>query len=172
MGGHLEIHRLTALASKAACIALFLIVSTCFGACPSTIGIENNNPGNLMVGRKQWVGAIGRDPWKHIRFDTPENGIRAIKILLGTYKKKYKVTTVERLVGIWIGPVKDDPKHQREAADYLKKMRRYVGVKIGQKIDLADEETLKKVTRAIIKAENYCDPYPESLYDEIFSKVK
>ncbi|PHX37098.1 hypothetical protein AO284_29260 [Pseudomonas sp. NZIPFR-PS2] len=60
-----------------------------------TRGVRNRNPGNIdYVAANQWQGQLKPDPAiekRFARFDTPENGIRALGKLLLTYQRKHSV---------------------------------------------------------------------------------
>lgn len=53
--------------------------------------IRNNNPGNIRKNIKfKWRGEVGQDDKGFVKFDSPENGFRAMSIIL---KKYYRDNT-------------------------------------------------------------------------------
>ena len=147
---------------KVLAVGLWLLASGCWGC--DTIGIANNNPGNLRVGRCQWESAIGQNEHGHLIFAEPKDGLVALRKVLVTYKKKYHIQTLERLTGRWTSP----RSSQEKKRGYLKSLRQQMGARPGQKYDFAEPRTARRLAKAIIWSENSCDPYPDSLYETVF----
>ena len=53
-----------------------------------TIGMKNNNPGNLKGFKMGWQGSSGQDKFGHVQFNTLEDGIRANMKNLQNHQKK------------------------------------------------------------------------------------
>jgi hypothetical protein len=127
-----------------------------------TIGILNNNPGNLSSRNfKAWQGAIGYDGWQHLRFGNSVQGIVAIGTNLRLYKEKHGIRTVTGLVSRWI-PKKDTSRQHREYVQCV--CSRLGGIDPFKKLDFADPCIQKKLAKAIIFYENGHDPYSEKTY--------
>lgn len=128
-------------------------------------GIRNNNPGNIDYNRaNKWKGQLGLEVGtpkpRFARFDTPENGIRAIaKLLLGYHRKGF--TTVAAMINRWAPPVEND------TGSYAHAVAKRLGVKPDQPITL-DYKTLVIFVTAIIMHENGMQPYS---VDQIWTGV-
>ncbi len=120
------------------------------GAGRPTLGVRNNNPGNIEFNRRNdWVGQTGRgEGGRFAAFDSPENGVRAIGRLLQTYDRQ-GVNTLSGIVHKW-APAADN----NDVAAYLRTLQRATGMTANQKIDLQDPSTLQAVIRGIITQEN------------------
>ncbi len=118
-------------------------------------GVRNNNPGNIIRGTDKWDGEIdGHDP-RYASFASPEAGIRAMGRLLLTYQDKHKLNTVEGIVGRWA------PATENDTGSYVATVSKALGVKPNAPIDLRDQNTLTKLTTAMIKVENGSQPYTD-----------
>lgn len=145
-------------------LTLVLCLSAGQAQACDEIGIRNNNPGNLRTGFGcRWYGQVGQDDWQHIKFKYRAQGLRAIKVLLATYKNAYGVNTVEGLTKRWISK-KATPAAFRSWAGV---MRQRLHSKPGQVIDLTNPVVIEALLRGITWAENGCDPYPDWLYREV-----
>jgi hypothetical protein len=148
-------------------VLLWLLAAGCW-ACPDdgTLGLANNNPGNLIAQnpRQHWKGQLGHDAWHQLRFQSPELGLRAIRVVLKTYKRRYHIHTLERLCGRWVY----DNADQAAKRNWLKCVRQRMKAKPGQVFDFTDPMTTCRVAKAIVYAENSCDPYPDEMYLLVF----
>lgn len=128
-------------------------------------GIRNNNPGNIDYNKNNaWKGQVGIEDGvakpRFAKFDTPQNGVRALAKLLLTYQKKYKLYTPEQILNRWAPPQEND------TGAYAQQVARALGVNSNERINLDDEATLFKLVKAIIKHENGSLPYEDSLIME------
>lgn len=83
-------------------------------------GFRNNNPGNIDYNpRNQWQGQLPPDPAiekRFARFDTAENGIRALAKLVLAYRSKdgmpkiggQGIDTVREVLNRWAPSVEND----------------------------------------------------------------
>lgn len=129
-------------------------------------GIRNNNPGNIDFNpRNQWQGQLQPDPSiekRFARFDTPENGIRALAKLLLNYRGKdgepgvggKGIDTVYEIIHRWAPGVEND------TASYVSVVAREMGVSSKQALTLLDFRTLQSLVISIIRHENGEQPYP------------
>lgn len=126
-------------------------------------GIRNNNPGNIDYNpRNTWRGQLPPDPAaesRFARFDTAQNGIRALAKLLTNYRKQYGLRTVEALIARWA------PSNENDTRQYARAVATQLGVPITQPLRL-DEPTLTGLVTAIIQHENGQQPYPITLIAE------
>lgn len=66
------------------------------------------------------------------RFDTPENGIRALGKLLQTYQRVYGLNTVAKIISRWA------PSNENDTAAYVRSVERRIGLAPGAKIQLTE----------------------------------
>ncbi|WP_282372614.1 structural protein P5 [Pseudomonas sp. PS02290] len=141
---------------------------------PATRGFRNNNPGNIDYNpRNQWQGQLPPDPAiekRFARFDTAENGIRALAKLVLAYRGKdgmagvggTGIDTVREVINRWAPGVENDTEA------YIKAVAAGVGAQPSQPIDLRNYRTLIAITTGIIKHENGGVPYaPEVIADGV-----
>lgn len=132
---------------------------------PVTRGVRNNNPGNIDYNpRNQWQGQLAPDPAvekRFARFDTAENGIRALAKLVLAYRGKdgmpgiggHGIDTVREVINRWA------PGFENDTESYIKAVAAGVGVAANQPIDLRNFRTLIAITTGIIQHENGSVPY-------------
>ena len=114
-------------------------------------GIRNNNPGNIRKSATQWEGTSavqGDDAF--VTFETPEHGIRAMARVLQTYRDKYGLDTVTKIISRWAPDVEND------TAAYIKSVAAQIGVRPDTKLNPGQVPAL---IAAIIKHENGGNPY-------------
>ncbi len=141
---------------------------------PATRGFRNNNPGNIDYHpRNPWQGQLPPDPAiekRFARFDTAENGIRALAKLVLAYRGKdgmagiggSGIDTVREVINRWAPGVENDTEA------YIKAVAAGVGAQPNQPIDLRNYRTLIAITTGIIKHENGGVPYaPEVIADGV-----
>ncbi len=86
-----------------------------------TRGERNRNPGNLEYHAQiPWQGQLGIEdgkPGRFAKFDTPENGIRAIaKILLHYHREGYD--TIRKIIEHWAPAAENDSTAYVDAVAY------------------------------------------------------
>jgi len=128
-------------------------------------GVRNNNPGNIDYSpANKWNGQLGLEEGvakpRFARFDTPENGIRALGKLLQTYQRVYGLNTVGKIISRWA------PSNENDTAAYVRSVERSTGTKPGAKISLVDPVVLKGFVIAIIAHENGGNPYSDAVISE------
>lgn len=139
-----------------------------------TRGVRNNNPGNIDYNpRNQWQGQLAPDPTiekRFARFDTAENGIRALAKLILAYRGKdgmpgigsTGIDTVREVISRWAPGVENDTE------SYIKVVAAGVGAQPNQPIEIRNFRTLIALTTGIIKHENGGVPYsPEVIADGV-----
>ncbi|WP_122423301.1 structural protein P5 [Pseudomonas viridiflava] len=136
-------------------------------------GIRNNNPGNIDFNpRNQWEGQLPHDPAieaRFARFDTPENGIRAMGKLIINYRGKDGlpgvggpgIDTVYEIINRWAPMVENNtPAYVRAVADTL-------GIDAKAPIrNIRDRRTLTVLLIGIMQHENGDVPYTTGIVDE------
>lgn len=137
---------------KTALLTILLCSST---LCAETLGIRNNNPGNLVYSKhNDWKGQVGKEKG-FVKFSSPKYGIRAMAILL---KKRIKEgRTLEEAIAIWA------PPHENDTEKYIRFVSLQTGIRRDQKFSQKD---LTKIIIAVIKRENSKNPYPDELISE------
>lgn len=121
-------------------------------------GIRNNNPGNIRLG-EEWQGmsANQSDP-SFVQFSTPEAGVRAMAKLLGNYRTLYGLETIEGIVGRWA------PPNENDTGKYVSDVAAWTGLDPKARLDLDDEATMLKLTRAIARKENGDVPWDDDTF--------
>lgn len=139
----------------------------------TTRGVRNCNPGNIDYNpRNQWQGQLGLEIGvpnpRFARFDSPENGIRALAKLLLAYRGKDGmpgigapgIDTVREIINRWA------PGNENDTESYINAVSKSIGVTPNQMIDVRIPSILASLTAAIIKHENGSNPYPSSVIAE------
>jgi hypothetical protein len=109
-----------------------------------SIGIRNNNPGNLRPG-DSWKGMVGTNK-NFIVFENVAYGLRALAIDL-TNKRKRGLDTITKIISVYA------PPSENNTVSYIKAVSDFFDIPADQKISL-NQDTLKKFMRAIIIHEN------------------
>ena len=136
-------------------------------------GVRNNNPGNIDFNpRNNWQGQLGLELGvprpRFARFDTPENGIRALGKLLLNYRGKDGlpgvggpcIDTVRETINRWA------PGNENDTEAYISAVARALGVKSDTVIDVRQRPVLRALVVEIIKHENGRQPYADAVIDE------
>lgn len=139
---------------------------------PIARGLRNNNPGNIDYNpRNAWQGQLPPDPAiepRFARFDSPENGIRALGKLLINYRGKdgmpgigaQGIDTVRETVNRWAPSIENDTEA------YVSAVASAAGVQPNAPIDIRTPSILLGVVTAIIKHENGSMPYAPAVIAE------
>lgn len=136
-------------------------------------GIRNNNPGNIDFNpRNAWQGQLGLEVGvpkpRFARFDTPENGIRALGKLLINYRGKdgmpgvggKGIDTVLETINRWA------PANENDTQAYALAVAKRLGVRTTAPINIKDPATLRVFVESIIIHENGGNPYKATVIDE------
>jgi hypothetical protein len=136
---------------------------------PTARGVRNNNPGNIDFNKaNDWQGQLGIEEGvtapRFARFDSAENGIRALGKLLRTYQARYGLKTVAAIIGRWAPPGEND------TGAYVSAVQQSVRLSTGKDatgdLALTDPAVLTGLVKAIIKHENAGFEYPSTIVDE------
>lgn len=130
-----------------------------------TRGVRNNNPGNIDYNKSnQWQGQLGLEVGvpkpRFARFDTPENGLRALGKLLQTYQSKHGLKTVKQIISRWA------PATENDTAAYVRSVEARTGTAPGAEVNMKDPKVLRGFTEAIVIHENGYNPYSDAVYAE------
>ncbi|WEZ90471.1 structural protein P5 [Pseudomonas sp. NyZ480] len=136
-------------------------------------GVRNNNPGNIDFNpRNAWQGQLGLEVGvakpRFARFDTPENGIRALGKLLINYQGKdgmpgvggKGIDTVLETINRWA------PANENDTRVYATAVAKRLGVGITEPINIKNLATLRGMVVSIIIHENGGNPYKAEVIDE------
>ena len=136
-------------------------------------GVRNNNPGNIDYNpRNAWQGQLGLEVGvpspRFARFDTPENGIRALGKLLINYRGKDGmpgvggpgIDTVRETITRWA------PGNENNTDAYIAAVARRLGVSANDVIDVRKPATLGVMVSSIIAHECAGFAYPEAVLAE------
>lgn len=127
-----------------------------------TRGIRNNNPGNIDYNKaNDWQGQLGLEQGvtkpRFARFDSPENGIRALAKTLLTYQRKHKLRTVRDIINRWA------PSVENNTAAYVRSVEKQICSEPMADVDLSSPVKLTGFVVAIIKHENAGYEYPAAV---------
>ena len=141
-------------------------------------GVRNNNPGNIDYNpRNAWQGQLGLEVGvpspRFARFDTPENGIRALGKLLINYRGKDGmpgvggpgIDTVRETITRWA------PGNENNPDAYIAAVARRLGVNANDVIDVRKPVTLGVMVSSIIAHECAGFAYPEAVLAEGLRRV-
>ena len=127
-------------------------------------GIRNNNPGNIEIG-DPWQGrASAKDLLPHqegedrfVVFKSPEFGIRAMTVLLQTYRVKHGLTSIRGIINRWAPPEENDTEA------YIESVSEFTGIDPDKRLDTSSANVLNPLVTAIIRQENKGQqPYSET----------
>ncbi|WP_448651767.1 structural protein [Pseudomonas fluorescens] len=129
-----------------------------------TRGVRNRNPGNIDYSpANQWQGQLKPDPAiekRFARFDTAENGIRALGKVLLTYQRKHGLKTVAAIIGRWA------PTDENDTGAYVRAVEANTGTRPGAEVNLTQPAVMTGFVKAIIHHENAGYAYPDAVLAE------
>lgn len=121
----------------------------------ASVGIRNNNPGNLR-GDDKWQGKTGADDKGYVKFDTPQSGIRALAVNLINQQEKHGLNTVTDIINKY-APAGDN----NDTEAYISHVSEMLGVAPDKKLNLKNQELLTGLVGAVIHHENGSQPYSD-----------
>lgn len=129
-----------------------------------TRGVRNRNPGNIDYNpANKWQGQLPPNPAlekRFARFDTPENGIRALGKVLLTYQCRHGLKTVKSIISRWAPAVEND------TTAYVRAVEANTGTQPGADVDLTQARVMAGFVKAIIHHENAGYEYPAAVLAE------
>lgn len=127
-------------------------------------GVRNCNPGNIDYNQaNKWQGQMPPNPIlekRFARFDSPENGIRALGKLLQTYQTKYGLNTVEAIINRWA------PASENDTRSYIRAVEQLTGTAPNARVSMTNPTVLMGFVKAIIHHENAGFEYPDLIVRE------
>jgi hypothetical protein len=103
-----------------------------------------NNPGNIRY-NPDFRGVTGKDSRGFANFDTRDNGIRAIWVLLNTYFDKYNLKTIRQILSRY------DPEPGPVLETYIKNVQTWTGI---NQYTVLDKKDLILLVPAITRQES------------------
>lgn len=85
-------------------MSMICVISPAKEALAESRGIRNNNPGNIIKSDNPWKGKIKCPDTKFECFDTLENGLRALFLLLNNYYILYNLKTPREIISRYAPP--------------------------------------------------------------------
>ena len=111
-----------------------------------TLGMRNNNPGNIRYTGIDWKGAIGKQQG-FVVFGKIVDGVRAIAVIWRVYMALDKITTIRGGVARWAPPTENDTNN------YIRAVCEETGLAPDDPIPVT-LETVRNIIAAIIRHEN------------------
>lgn len=149
-------------------LALLLLAAPCAAHVP--VGIRANNPGNVHGVRYwRWVGAVGTDRYHYMRFSSPFYGLRALRIVLEDFYYHKRLVNVSSIRNRWVSHPATPANVRLLRADILMVSRR-MGVGPNTTLHFERPGMERRMAQAIVVAENGYDPYPPSLWAQVFPR--
>lgn len=132
-------------------------------------GIRLNNPCNLKKTHDHWHGSARLQDNKHfVRFLTPQSGLRAAMKVLLTYEDNYRITTINSII------MRFAPPAENNTQSYIDDVSIRMGWPPSAFLDLHDDDTLVRLTQAIVMHENGHAPLDMPLYwytEEVYQEA-
>ena len=112
-------------------------------------GLRNNNPGNIRRSRVRYLGEVrpSRDP-DFKEFETMAYGYRAMFVLLDTYRSRYGLDTIRRMLYRYA------PPEENLTERYLQYVVDYSGIMPDEVVDTRSELDMIPIVAAMSKMEN------------------
>lgn len=133
-------------------------------------GIRNNNPANIERNAIKWQGMSSDQSQddRFIVFAAPEWGIRALAKILLTYRKKYGLNTVRKIINRYA------PQCENNTEAYVLSVAEHLDVEADEEIDIKNYDVMRSLIESIIAHENgalYRDYYPDRVIDHALAKI-
>ena len=111
-------------------------------------GLNNNNPGNIVLDGRQWLGEVLPSKDKRFKqFRSRAYGYRAIFVNLANYIYN-GYNTIEKIITRWA------PAFENNTASYIAHVAAMAGIPKNRVISTSDHVALIEITKAISKIEN------------------
>lgn len=124
-------------------------------------GFRNRNPGNIdYVPANRWQGQVGKEPGgRFAQFNSHENGIRALAMLLTTYQDRHGLRSIRTVINRWA------PPGENVTSAYVSHVAALTGKTPDASLDLHDYADLRPLVEAIITHELGGQPYDGAVID-------
>ncbi len=117
-------------------------------------GLRNNNPGNIRINTDVFQGEITPSKDKAFKqFRTMAYGYRSIFRILLTYKRAYKLSTIQQWISKWA-----PPEDNNDTSAYIGLVCRYSGQSATNVIDTTNKEVMCDIVAGISRQENGVEP--------------
>ena len=111
-------------------------------------GLNNNNPGNIVLDGRVWLGEVVPSSDKRFKqFKSRAYGYRAIFVNLAAYIRNGH-NTIEKIITRWA------PAFENNTASYIAHVAAMAGIPKNRVISTSDHVALIEITKAISKIEN------------------
>ena len=111
-------------------------------------GLSNNNPGNIVLDGRQWLGEVLPSKDKRFKqFRSRAYGYRPIFVNLTNYIYN-GYNTIEKIITRWA------PAFENNTASYIAHVAAMAGIPKDRVISTSDHVALIEITKAISKIEN------------------
>jgi len=128
-----------------------------------TLGMRNNNPGNIINDGTPWEGLSAEQSGPFYKFKSAKWGIRAMARNLMTYSNKHAINTISGVISRWAPPTKELPDgvtvFENDTKSYIAFVSKKTGIPPDRPIDLNNGIILVEIISAIIFYENGSMPY-------------
>lgn len=121
-------------------------------------GVRNCNPGNIRRSAVRYLGEIvpSGDP-EFRQFRSMAWGFRALFVLLDTYRRRYGLRTVARIISRWA------PPSENHTGVYIRRVTAALGIAADAPLDLDDAATAQRLATAIATVECGVSPDPDDV---------
>lgn len=112
-------------------------------------GLRNNNPGNIRRSKVRYKGEVtpSRDP-EFKEFSSMAYGYRAMFVLLDTYRSRYGLDTIRKMLNRYAPPTENFTN------GYVRFVADYSGVMPDEVIDTRAQRDMVPIVAAMSKIEN------------------
>jgi hypothetical protein len=121
----------------------------------ASLGVRNNNPGNL----RQW-GDMPRDAKGYAMFPTADAGLAAAIKNLRVQQQVHGLNTIESIIGKWAPPSEND------TGAYISDVVKRTGFGAKQRLNLDDAATVAPLISSIIKHEGNGAAYSDEMINK------
>lgn len=127
-------------------------------------GERNHNWGNVVYNpANKWVGQTGRElgGGRFSTFDKPENGIRAVALILQSYQDRHGLRSIRAMFDRYA------PPSENNTEGYIATVARAAGVSADQDVDVKQYAVARPMLQAIVQVElGYLPAGAASVIDE------
>jgi len=129
----------------------------------TTRGVRNNNPGNIVLTPREWIGEVECSDPKFKCFESPRRGLEAIIRNLEAYYFKYNIRTLDETIERW------SPRNENQTDRLTRRIHRVfdrAGVGL---FSFSSRLHLTILIRELIKQENSIVPYTDRYILEVLN---
>lgn len=123
-------------------------------------GLRNCNPGNIRRSSVRYDGEVipSRDA-EFKEFCSMAYGYRAIFVLLDTYRRRYRLTTIRQMLNRYA------PPEENFTEGYVRFVANRSGLAADEPVDTCSERDMVPIVAAISEIENGVKPSMEELHE-------